>query len=318
MGDIGANARCAARLATLHKSQRLLVFIHHRHGTHIVVVHQRERLCKRRRATHCNRRLFVGHIARLNQQQAFQCTILAHKRADKLVGRFREQLVGAGALNDFPLAEHCDAIAKLQRFVDIVAHQHHRFLQLALHLQELILDNLAVNRVDRAERLIHQQHRRIRRQRANNADTLLLPAGHLFRVAVEEAFRIQRHHRHQLGRAFLAARFIPAQHPGHHGDVLFNRHIREQANLLNDVADIAAQRDGIEIGCVFAVNKNLAAGGRDQPVNHLQRGGLAAARRAEQHAHFAFRHVQVDVIDGVKRLAVLLHKLFGEVFKFNH
>jgi hypothetical protein len=44
----------------------------------------------------------------------------------------------------------------------------------------------------------------------------------------------------------------------------------------------------------------------NEAVNHLQGGGLPAAGRAEQDAHFPFGHVQVDVVDGLKGLAVLL------------
>ena len=46
----------------------------------------------------------------------------------------------------------------------------------------------------------------IRRQGADDADTLLLAAGHLARVAVEELMRIHRHHIHQL---FGAAKPAP-------------------------------------------------------------------------------------------------------------
>jgi hypothetical protein len=38
---------------------------------------------------------------------------------------------------------------------------------------------------------------------------LLLAAGHLARVAIQELMRIHRHHIHQLFGAGFAARFIP-------------------------------------------------------------------------------------------------------------
>ncbi|MNC76856.1 hypothetical protein D3C75_1286710 [compost metagenome] len=84
--------------------------------------------------------------------------------------------------------------------------------------------------------------------------------------------------------------------------------------MLNNIANIAAQRHGIQLVGIFTVNQNIAAGRGNQAVDHFQRGGFAAAGRAEQHAHFAFRHIQADIIHGVKSLTVLLNKLFREVF----
>lgn len=115
---------------------------------------------------------------------------------------------------------------------------------------------------------------------------------------------IHRHHIHQLLGAALTARFIPAQHPRHHGDVLFNGHIREQANLLDHIADIAAQRHGIHAAGIFPVEQNITAGRRNQTVNHFQGGGFTAARRPQQYAHFTFRNVEVDVVHGFLRLAL--------------
>ena len=55
---------------------------------------------------------------------------------------------------------------------------------LALEAQELVLQPGAGHGVDRAERLVHQQHRRVGGERAGDADALALPAGELRRVAV--------------------------------------------------------------------------------------------------------------------------------------
>ena len=118
--------------------------------------------------------------------------------------------------------------------------------------------------------------------------------------------RIHRHHIHQLFGAGFAARFIPAQHARHDGDVLFDGHVRKQANLLDHVADIAAQGDGVHPAGVFTVDQDRPAAWGNKAVNHLQGGGLSAAGRAEQDAHFPFGHGQVDVVDGLKSLAVLL------------
>ncbi|SAJ13336.1 Uncharacterised protein [Enterobacter hormaechei] len=306
MQNITAAAAGITRFAALHKAQRFAEIINHGNGANIVVIHGGEGLWQRRRFAYRNRRLLVGDVARGYQQQAFQRPVLTNKRADKLIGGFRQQLVRAGALNNTPLTEDGNTVAQLQRFVNIVAHQHHGLFQLALHLQELVLDHLTVNRVNRAEWFIHQQDRRIRCQRADDADTLLLTAGHFARIAVKEFMWIHCHHIHQLLGTGFTARFVPAQHARHDGNVLFDSHVREQANLLDHVANVAAQGHGVHPAGVFAVNQDRPAAWRNETVNHLQGSGFPAAGRAEQHAHFPFRHVQVDVVDGLKRLAVLL------------
>ncbi|CQE84210.1 Uncharacterised protein [Salmonella enterica subsp. enterica serovar Typhimurium str. DT104] len=51
---------------------------------------------------------------------------------------------------------------------------------------------------------------------------------------------IQRHHVHQLFGALLAACFVPTQHARHNGNIFFNRHIRKQADLLDNIPNIAA------------------------------------------------------------------------------
>ena len=50
--------------------------------------------------------------------------------------------------------------------------------------EQLVLQPLAGDRVDRAERLVHQDHRRVGGEPAGDADALLLAAGELARVAV--------------------------------------------------------------------------------------------------------------------------------------
>ena len=84
------------------------------------------------------------------------------------------------------LAEDRDPVAHLDRLVDVVGDEEDRLLDLGLEAQELVLEPLAVDRVDRAEGLVHQHHAGIGGQRAGDADPLLLAARELRRVAVAE------------------------------------------------------------------------------------------------------------------------------------
>ena len=82
-----------------------------------------------------------------------------------------------------------DAVAHLDRLVDVVGDEHDRLADLALEAQELVLQALAVDRVDRAEGLVHQHQRRVDRERAGHADALALAARELGREAVARLVR---------------------------------------------------------------------------------------------------------------------------------
>ncbi len=62
--------------------------------------------------------------------------------------------------------EDRDAVAELHRFLDVVGHEHDGLLQFALEAPEFVLEPGAGDRVDRTERLVHEQHQRIGRERA--------------------------------------------------------------------------------------------------------------------------------------------------------
>ncbi len=54
-------------------------------------------------------------------------------------------------------------------------------------LQQFLLQDFAGLRVERGERLVHQQHRRVHRQRPHQADALLHAAGELIGIVLLEA-----------------------------------------------------------------------------------------------------------------------------------
>jgi hypothetical protein len=81
------------------------------------------------------------------------------------------------------LAEHRHPVAEAHGLLDVVRHEEHRRADLALQAQELVLQLRAHDGVDRAERLVHEQHGRVDRERARHAHPLPLAAGELVRVA---------------------------------------------------------------------------------------------------------------------------------------
>ena len=102
---------------------------------------------------------------------------------------------------------------------------------------------LAHGRVERAERLVEQQHARLDGERARERHALALAAGELRRIAVGEA--VELHEREQLvdARADLVLRPLadlePERDVAAHGEVL------ERGVVLEDEADAALLRHDV-------------------------------------------------------------------------
>ena len=104
---------------------------------------------------------------------------------------------------------------------------HDRFPQPLLQLLKFPADFRARQRIERAERLIHQQDRRIGRQRPRHSHALALPAGKLVRIAPQKLRGIETHQRQQLLRARAHALGRPAFQPRHQRNVLLHRVVRK-------------------------------------------------------------------------------------------
>ena len=66
-------------------------------------------------------------------------------------------------------------------------HEDHGDALRPLQLEEFILESLAHDRVDRAERLVHEHERRLGSHRARDADALALAPRKLRRIPVAHA-----------------------------------------------------------------------------------------------------------------------------------
>jgi hypothetical protein len=76
----------------------------------------------------------------------------------------------------------------------------------------------------------------------------------------------------------------------------------EQASLLDDVTDVSAQLVGIGSGDILTVDHDAARSRLNESIDHLHRGRLAAARRADEHHDLPPTHGKVEVVHN--RLAV--------------
>ncbi len=70
----------------------------------------------------------------------------------------------------------------------------------------------------------------------------------------------------------------------------------EEAGLLDDVADAAAERERVPGGGGLAADADGAGGGHDERVHHAEEGGFAAAAAAEEGGDGAGGEREGDVL----------------------
>ena len=136
------------------------------------------------------------------------------KLATKSSAGFAMISLGRADLGDLrALLQDHDLVAEEERLVDVVRDEHDGLAELALQADQLLLQVGAHDRVDGAERLVHEQDVGVGGEAARHADPLLLPARELARVAVGER-AVESDRVEQLERAARGPRFLgtPLQH----------------------------------------------------------------------------------------------------------
>jgi hypothetical protein len=140
---------------------------------------------------------------------------------------------------------------------------------------------LAHARVERAERLVEQQHARLHRERTRERDALALAAGELIRHASREPIELDEsqkleHAALDLGlRGPLAARL----HADPERDVLEHVHVAEQRVVLEHEPDAALARGPVRD--VLVAEPHAARLGELEPRDDPEQRGLARSGRAE-------------------------------------
>jgi predicted ATPase/class 3 adenylate cyclase len=177
-------------------------------------------------------------------------------------------------------------------------HEDDRLPELVLEPQELVLEAGPDDRVDRTERLVHQHQRRVRGKRTGEPDPLALAARELGREPAAVVLRVEADELEQLAHTLANAPARPAEQPRHRADVPLHGHVGEETDLLDDIADRAPQLGQVVLEDRGAVDADVAARERDQPVDELERGRLPAARRADEDADLARGDGEREVVDG--------------------
>src|SRR2546427_1742053 len=199
--------------------------------------------------------------------------------------------------HDPALLHQPDRVAEQESLAHVVRHEDDRLAETPLQREELTLQLDARDGIERPERLIQQQERRSGGERPDDADPLALPARQLVWVASTEHAGIEADQGEELAHARSDALGGPPLEARHQTDVALDREVREQPDLLDDVADAAAQPGGLERVRGPSRDPDLARRGLEQTIDQLEGRGLARAAAPEQHQRFPGSDAEGHVFD---------------------
>ena len=246
----------------------------------------------------------------------FQARNAGDEIGDIIVLRVHHDLFRPADLDDPAVAHDRDPVADADRFVEVVGDEHRRLFHDAGKLDELVLQLPPDQRVERTERLVHQQDLGIGGQRPRQADALLHAAGQFVGEFVAPAAELD-HLKGALGdfRAFVLAGAADFQRQGY---VVQNRAVRHQGEVLehhgNVFVAVAPQGLVLHREDILAVDQDAAGGRLEQPVDMADERGLAAAGQAHDAEDFAARDRQGDVGDPDDAVEPFQHLGFRDSF----
>ena len=159
--------------------------------------------------------------------------------------------------------------------------------------------------VEVRQRLVEQEHLRIAHDAAAERDALLLAAGQLLRLALQQF--VQAEHAggaidRRLDLGFRGLLVAQAE-----GEIVVDAHVLVERVVLEHHGDVAvARRQMVDHPVADA---DVAAGDVLEARDHAQRRRLAAAGRADQRHELLVGDLEIDVLDGVEQRAIMLVEL---------
>ena len=226
---------------------------------------------------------------------------LADEVGNETGARILVELVTRAHLFDAAMVHHCDSIGHDQGFLLVVGHVDEGHADAVLQILQLHLHVPAHLQIQRSERLVQQQHRRLQHERSGEGDALLLAPRKLARPAIAEGGQPD-----DLEHgADLPADVFPALAPllEAEADVVEHGHVGKQRIVLKHHARFAA------IGGAgahhLAGDQHVAFGGMQEARDQPQRGRLPAAARSEQGQELPLLDPKVHVVDGHEIAEVL-------------
>ena len=163
--------------------------------------------------------------------------VAADESGDERRGRALVDGLGVGQLLDVAVEHDRDPVAHAHRLFLVVGDEDEGDAELGLEQLELDLHLLAELAIERAERLVEQQHAGPIDERPGERHPLLLAAGQLARLAGREVAHLD--HVERIADTVGDLRLGDAALPQPVGHVLGDVHVREQGVALEHGVDVA-------------------------------------------------------------------------------
>src|SRR5882757_4525361 len=200
----------------------------------------------------------------------------------------------------------CHAVREGNGLGEIVGDEDDRRLPLLPEVQDGLLHGRFGDRVEGAERLVHQQHLGVVDQGPCDGTPLLHAAGELAGEVVLEA--AEPHQAEPLGGAFHAFRFRYPPDLERHHDVLDRRQPGEEVRVLGDVPDLLLLQVAVVLHQV-----HLARSGPEQPRSDVQQRALAASAWSDDREPLLLPDRERDIAQNVHLPAVRAEELVRQV-----
>ncbi len=222
------------------------------------------------------------------------------KVATKRVARAAVDLGRCAGLLDPALVHHHHGVGERHRLHLIVGDEDRGGLEAVVQAADLDPHLHAQLGVEVRQRLVEQEGLRLAHDGAAHGDALALAAGELARLPLEKGVDAQQlggipHARLDLGLGNAAV----LQAVGH---VVVDVHMRIERVVLEHHGDVAVGR--LHVVDDTPADRDGAAGDGLEAGDHPEQGGLAAARRPEQHRERAVGNTERHALHGLDAAGV--------------
>lgn len=204
---------------------------------------------------------------------------------------------GLSDLDDFAVLHEHDAAPEGDGLVEIVRDEHDGLLEFLLQLAQLRLHIAADQRIEGAERLVHEQDIGVGGERPGEAGALLHAARELVGILGVPAFEP-----HELDGLHGALGALRERHPldfEAEADVPQDRPVGQQREVLEHHPEgLLAKREKLlaaKFRHIDVVDQNSSAGRLDESVHTPQERRLSRAGKSHQDEDLTFVNLERDV-----------------------